>query len=98
MLSSGHTAIFVSSQTGDSIKTLETNYARYLPEVDTRRDAIEAAIRVGADTVRKSISARIAEIFKGEQEMKKPLVSQGLKDGAGEEGRTPDLMLGKHTL
>jgi hypothetical protein len=29
---------------------------------------------------------------------KKPLISQGLKNGAGEEGRTPDLMLGKHTL
>jgi hypothetical protein len=29
---------------------------------------------------------------------KKPLISQGLKAGAGEEGRTPDLMLGKHTL
>ena len=31
-----------------------------------------------------------------EKEM--PLTNQGLKDGAGEEGRTPDLMLGKHTL
>ena len=30
--------------------------------------------------------------------MKKPSAIQGLKDGAGEEGRTPDLMLGKHTL
>ena len=29
-------------------------------------------------------------------EIKKPLISQGLEDGAGEEGRTPDLMLGKH--
>jgi hypothetical protein len=29
---------------------------------------------------------------------KKPSISRGLKDGAGEEGRTPDLMLGKHTL
>jgi hypothetical protein len=28
----------------------------------------------------------------------KPSISQGLKGGAGEEGRTPDLMLGKHTL
>ena len=31
-------------------------------------------------------------------EKEKPLTNQGLKDGAGEEGRTPDLMLGKHTL
>ena len=30
--------------------------------------------------------------------MKKPSISRGLKSGAGEEGRTPDLMLGKHTL
>ena len=29
-------------------------------------------------------------------EKEKPLTNQGLKDGAGEEGRTPDLMLGKH--
>ena len=29
---------------------------------------------------------------------KKPSISQGLETGAGEEGRTPDLMLGKHTL
>jgi hypothetical protein len=32
------------------------------------------------------------------QKRKSPLKKQGLKDGAGEEGRTPDLMLGKHTL
>ncbi len=32
------------------------------------------------------------------QAQKKPWISQGLKTGAGEEGRTPDLMLGKHTL
>lgn len=32
------------------------------------------------------------------QDKKKPLVSQGLKSGAGDRGRTDDLMLGKHTL
>ena len=32
------------------------------------------------------------------QNKKKGLKSQPLKVGAGEEGRTPDLMLGKHTL
>jgi hypothetical protein len=31
-------------------------------------------------------------------EIKKPSKDQGLFNGAGEEGRTPDLMLGKHTL
>jgi len=30
-------------------------------------------------------------------ETKKPPENRGLKDGAGEEGRTPDLMLGKHS-
>jgi len=30
-------------------------------------------------------------------EKEKPLTNQGLKDGAGEEGRTPDLMLGNDT-
>ena len=29
---------------------------------------------------------------------KKPSKHRGLQNGAGEEGRTPDLMLGKHTL
>ena len=48
--------------------------------------------------MRSGISDKIAEIFSSEQEKKKPLRKQGLKDGAGEEGRTPDLMLGKHTL
>ena len=48
--------------------------------------------------MRTGISEKINEIFKNEQGKKKPLVSQGLEDGAGEEGRTPDLMLGKHTL
>jgi len=32
--------------------------------------------------------------FPAHQRQKKPLISQGLKTGAGEEGRTPDLMLG----
>jgi hypothetical protein len=42
MLSNGHTALFVSKQTGDRIETMQTNYARYLPEADTRHDIIEA--------------------------------------------------------
>jgi hypothetical protein len=88
----------VSKQTGDSIKTLETNYAKYLPEVDTGHDVIEAAIKAGADKVRSGISAKISEIFSSEQQIKKPSKNQGLFHGAGEEGRTPDLMLGKHTL
>jgi integrase len=98
MLSSGHRTIYVSKQTGDSIKTLEENYARYLPEVDTGHDAIEAGIKKSADKVRSGISAKISEIFASEQEIKKPSKNRRLSNGAGEEGRTPDLMLGKHTL
>ena len=97
MLSCGHSAIYVSKQTGDSIKTLEANYARYLPEVDTRRDAIEAEIRKSADTVRKAISNRISKIFGRDREKQKPPKNQGLQSGAGEEGRTPDLMYSMNT-
>src|SRR5262245_34888791 len=79
MLSSGHSAIFVSKQTGDSIKTLETNYARYLPEADSRHAAIEASIRESADTVRTVISAKIAEVFASEQKEKSPRKTKGLK-------------------
>lgn len=79
MLSSGHTALFVSKQTGDKIGTLETNYARYLPEADTRHQIIEASIKESADKVRSGISEKIAEIFSSEQEKKKPLEYKGLK-------------------
>jgi hypothetical protein len=33
--------ISISGQTGDSIKTLETDYAKYIKEVDSRRDFVE---------------------------------------------------------
>ncbi|HEV8720985.1 MAG TPA: hypothetical protein VGW77_10140 [Candidatus Binatia bacterium] len=36
---------FISSQTGDSIKTLETDYAKYIEEADTNRDFIENQIQ-----------------------------------------------------
>ena len=32
------------------------------------------------------------------RKQRQPRIFQGLRNGAGEEGRTPDLMLGKHTL
>ena len=50
------------------------------------------------ERVRNQLSERLSELFSTPSEKKKPPISQGLKDGAGEEGRTPDLMLGKHTL
>ena len=36
------------------------------------------------------------KLFPAPAKMKKPLIPHGLKSGAREEGRTPDLMLGKH--
>ena len=42
--------------------------------------------------------ATIIVIFSPGVETKKPLISQGLENGAGDRGRTDDLMLGKHTL
>ena len=40
----GASSGFISKQTGDSIKTLEADYAKYIEEADTRRDFIENQI------------------------------------------------------
>jgi hypothetical protein len=45
LLSIGVKSAFVSSQRGDSIRTLETHYARYLPGADTGREIVETPIR-----------------------------------------------------
>jgi integrase len=86
---------FISSQTGDSIKTLETDYARYIKEADDNRDFVENQIQKSATQVKP---ASDVDDSPTPPETKKPPENQGLKSGAGEEGRTPDLMLGKHTL
>jgi hypothetical protein len=86
---------FISKQTGDSIKTLEANYAKYLAGADTTRDFVEDQIRKSGTQPKPRLEESHAP---APLEKKKPLISQGLKGGAGEEGRTPDLMLGKHTL
>jgi integrase len=39
---------FISSQTGDSIKTLENDYARYIKEADSGRDFVEEQIQKSA--------------------------------------------------
>ena len=36
---------FISSQTGDSIKTLESDYAKYISEADNNRDFVENQIQ-----------------------------------------------------
>jgi hypothetical protein len=79
-------ADFISSQTGNTI----TEYARYIKETDNDRGRLSNADQKSA-TSEVDYSPCLAE-------MKKPLDIQRLQDGAGEEGRTPDLMLGKHTL
>jgi integrase len=86
---------FISSQTGDSIKTLESDYAKYIRAADDNRDFVENQIQK-SETQAKPRSD--ADVSPTPSEKKKPPRNQGLKSGAGEEGRTPDLMLGKHTL
>jgi integrase len=101
MLSIGVKMAFVSAQTGDKEATLRKHYARYLEEIDPDRNWIEAAIRQSTKSekfLKKSEKSGFERRGNLTQKMKKPLISQGLKSGAGEEGRTPDLMLGKHTL
>src|SRR5262249_58582667 len=98
MLSSGVKLAFVPAKRGTSIKTLESHYAKYIPEADTGRDAIEKLITKSETEVKPDTAQGDSTDSPTRQKRKKPLISRGLKDGAGEEGRTPDLMLGKHTL
>ena len=86
---------FISSQTGDSIKTLETDYAKYIKEADDNRDFVENQIQKSATLVQPPSDG---DPYPTPPAIKKPSKNQGLSYGAGEEGRTPDLMLGKHTL
>src|SRR5262245_36744099 len=86
---------FISSQTGDSIKTLESDYAKYIKEADDNRDFVENQIQK-SETQAKPRSD--ADTSPTPSEIKKPPKNRGLKNGAGEEGRTPDLMLGKHRV
>ena len=43
---------FISSQTGDSIKTLETDYAKYIKDADDNRDFVEKQIQKSATLVK----------------------------------------------
>ena len=40
---------FISQHTGDSIRTLETDYAKYIKEADARRDFVEDQIQKSAN-------------------------------------------------
>ena len=55
MLSVGGKIAFVSKQTGDSIKTLETHYAKYIPQADLGRLAVEDEIRKSETKVKPTI-------------------------------------------
>src|SRR5262249_25963609 len=92
---------FICAQTGDKEATLRRHYARYMHDIDPQRDRIENAIRKSEKSEKfpeKSEKSGFRQDAKQSLKMKKPPISRGLKSGAGEEGRTPDLMLGKHTL
>ena len=48
LYSIGASSGFISKQTGDSIRTLETDYAKYIEDADSRRDFVEAEIQRSA--------------------------------------------------
>ena len=79
----------------NSIKTWEKDYAKYIKEADDNRDFVESEIQKSATSVKPVDDVSNSPT---PPEKKKPPRNRRLKSGAGEEGRTPDLMLGKHTL
>jgi len=98
LFSIGAKPAFVSAQTGDSIRTLEKYYAKYIPEADSGREFVERTILNSATLVQPEAREKLVANANTPPQRKKPLSYQGLKDGAGDRGRTDDLMLGKHTL
>ena len=82
----------------DSIRTLETHYAKYLPDADTGRERVETSIRESETLVQPWANTDQSRAALIPIQIKKPLNDQGLKGEAGDQGRTGDLVLGKHTL
>jgi hypothetical protein len=76
--------VHISCETGSSHSRRPAN-----------QDFVENQIEKGATQVKP---VEDVASFPPPTEIKKPSKDQGLFNGAGEEGRTPDLMLGKHTL
>src|SRR6266550_2168234 len=74
---------FISSQTGDSIKTLERDYAKYIKEADDKRDFVESQIQKSATLVKPADDVSNSPT---PPEKKKPPRNRRLKSGAGEEG------------
>ena len=93
LLSIGAKSAFVSSQTGDSIRTLETHYAKYVPGADTGRDIIETVIRESETRLQPRANTGQVRTASIPIEVKKPLLIEGLRNEAGDRGRTGDLVL-----
>ena len=56
---------------------------------------VEASIAKSQNKLKTRLRPKPGKLFPAPAKMKKPLIPHGLKSGAREEGRTPDLMLGK---
>jgi len=56
LFSNGASSGFISKQTGDSIKTLERDYAKYIKEADSRRDLVESQIGKSENSVRTALN------------------------------------------
>lgn len=56
LYSNGASSGFISKQTGDSIKTLERDYAKYIKEADSRRDLVESQIGKSENSVRTALN------------------------------------------
>jgi hypothetical protein len=69
-----------SSQTGDSIKTLEVDYAKYIKEADGNRDFVEKSNPKDCDQVKRSDEINDSPT---PLEKKKPLENQGLEKWSG---------------
>ncbi len=62
------------------------------------REIVENSILESETKVKPEMEEKLAVNANTTAQVGKPLISQGLKSGAGDRGRTDDLMLGKHTL
>src|SRR4030095_12781214 len=96
MLSIGTKMNFISAQTGDREETLKKHYAKYMEGIGPQRAWMQDQIRKSEKSAQKSEKSQSGRARTQAPKMKKPSKNQGLSHGAGEEGRTPDLMLGKH--
>jgi hypothetical protein len=76
LYSIGASSGFISKQTGDSIKTLDTDYAKYIEEADSRRDFVESEIQKGITNVRLPSEG---DDSLPRQKEKSPRKSRGLK-------------------